>query len=499
MLQYLINLSAIWLLSLLIFELFLKKETYHSYNRIYLISTFLMGILLPLWSWSSNSAIYASSVSEPLQQATAIRQTVEVKVDHSSFTDWAQYMLWVYALGVLVSIIMLMIEIIKVHTLYRNGEKSKQDNWTIIETGKGHAPFSIFGFLFVDSKAQYNAEQWNIVLAHEQQHRKLAHFADQLFMQLGQIVFWFHPFVYIYNNRLMILHEYQADIKSGSVPSVYGKFLIQQALLHPAPKLTHSLNRSPIKTRIVMLTRNSGFLARVKTIVIIPLVGLAALCFTNNVFSHERKKDGNNIYYRGNTITIERQTDTIHRTMNANEKANQVIFTREILSLLNGEKIFYEKYNPDGSSKTPGIVIKNDKIKAKVIDEVKSLLLMLEDGYYEVWVGGLIIDKNGAVAYFDIPQFQVNQFKYGKGVYVYTDPSGKAKADKLISESKYYTSAIYVPLDSNLKKAVINKISDAMDDAPKCDPILVDGKNVPYRNDVSFQFEIRKHKLVTIK
>ncbi len=47
MLQYLFNMTMIWLISLLLFDLFLKKESYHGYNRLFLLVTFCMGIFLP--------------------------------------------------------------------------------------------------------------------------------------------------------------------------------------------------------------------------------------------------------------------------------------------------------------------------------------------------------------------------------------------------------------------------------------------------------------------
>jgi hypothetical protein len=43
MLQYLLNATAIWLISLVLFDLFLRRESYHGYNRFYLLFTTLVG------------------------------------------------------------------------------------------------------------------------------------------------------------------------------------------------------------------------------------------------------------------------------------------------------------------------------------------------------------------------------------------------------------------------------------------------------------------------
>ena len=76
MIQYLLNATAIWLLSLVIFDLFLRKETYHSYNRFYLIGTFLLGVFLPLWEWQNSIVIYGQGINQPLQKALKVKEDI---------------------------------------------------------------------------------------------------------------------------------------------------------------------------------------------------------------------------------------------------------------------------------------------------------------------------------------------------------------------------------------------------------------------------------------
>src|ERR1035437_1666769 len=119
---------------------------------------------------------------------------------------------------------------------------------------------------------QYTNEEWSMILTHEKRHTIFLHIIDLLLMQAARIIFWFHPLVYIYNKRLLLLHEYQADNAAARQPKVYGSFLVEQAMLQTAPSISHSFNRSPIKNRIVMLTRRSSAIAKVKILVFIPLI-----------------------------------------------------------------------------------------------------------------------------------------------------------------------------------------------------------------------------------
>lgn len=65
MLQYIINSSAIWLTGLIAFDIFLRKEAHHGFNRFYLLLILTAGMLIPLWSWDSDSIVYTTAVSQP--------------------------------------------------------------------------------------------------------------------------------------------------------------------------------------------------------------------------------------------------------------------------------------------------------------------------------------------------------------------------------------------------------------------------------------------------
>ena len=170
MIQYLLNLTAIWLLSLTVYDLFLKKEVYHSYNRAYLLATFLTGLFLPMWQWADDSVIYSSNYGKQVVKAVSIKQDIIASATADSSLTIENYLWLAYLIGVVVGIVLLAIEISKLVRLYKSGNRSREGKWVLIETAKGHAPFSIFNYLFVDSKEQYDDAQWHIILTHEAYH-----------------------------------------------------------------------------------------------------------------------------------------------------------------------------------------------------------------------------------------------------------------------------------------------------------------------------------------
>ncbi len=272
MLQYLLNATAIWLVSLLLFYAFLRQENYHSYNRFYLLFTFLLGASLPLLQWMAGVSMYGTA----LDAATAWLQSK------------ATWVATIYLIGALAALALLAIDILKLAAIYRTGSKSKQYGWTIVETGDEHPPFSYLNILFVSAVADYSPVEWNMIVTHERQHTLLLHLIDMILIQLARVVFWFHPLVYVYQARLVLVHEYQADHASLQPTQEYGRFLVEQAVLQAAPSIAYSFNRSPIKNRILMLTKNAlprTGLSNLKLLIVVPLTFFCLFAFIRQGYS----------------------------------------------------------------------------------------------------------------------------------------------------------------------------------------------------------------------
>lgn len=285
MFQYLINATAIWLLGLLVFDLFLRRESYHAYNRTYLLLTLLAGIFIPFIKWKS-----AISSAVPIERVYSLKEVViNSKVAATSIT-WQNAIVSVYILGLVMGMALLLVDIVKVIRLYRTGEKSTHGNWKIIETGKSHAPFSLFNLLFVSDKASYSEAEWQMLTTHERRHKDLFHFADLLLVQLYRVIFWFHPLIHIYYRRLLLVHEFQADIQAKDHAATYSHFLVEQAVLNAAPVITHSFNRSPIKKRIIMLTKTSSAISKLKMAFLLPVAAICFTCFSANSFAQEKQE-----------------------------------------------------------------------------------------------------------------------------------------------------------------------------------------------------------------
>lgn len=502
MLQYLFNLTAIWLCSLLLFDIFLKNESYHRYNRLYLLLTMLMGALLPLWHWE-DPVIYHTPVGQPLYNASSVQKIIAsptVQATHSINVE--QVITIAYLLGAGIALLLLVKDIVLLLGYYRKGHKSKEGRIIIIETGKAHGPFSVFSYVFINSRSQYTGDEWQVLLRHEARHNTLRHIIDLLILQAAKVVFWFHPLIYVYQKRLLLVHEYQADEMLGYEPKAYGKFLIEQALLQTAPVITHSFNRSPIKKRITMLTRKSPKGHGAKLLIALPLTLCCMICFTQSSYSF--KHDGKNIVrFKGNKFEFSDDSkeplllrpapgnplDTVHNhtpgavkmhgdlefTMNKpsdNHPVKSVIPTQKdnvtTFSVMrfgaplkmNGDSIYTAKN---------GMLLANPTGKEKTLTEylfytLSDDLSQLPDGKYSIDIMYPIIDKDGRLVYYE-----------NQGVSIYHHANDA--------------------MDKGLKKKIDAAITRALDNAPALKPTMENGKAVPSYD--AWAFELGKIVVVT--
>lgn len=408
MISYLINCTVIWLVSLMVYELFLSRNTFHGYNRLYLLVTLLAGILIPLLSWravqqwTARPLLYKGLVYPGLEKTYEVKNSI---VQAASWTPIQQserfpYLLLVYGLGVCFMLLLLLIDAYKVLQLYRRGRKSIEDNLWVVETGRDHGPFSFLGFIFISNKGVYTPLQLQMLLAHEQRHNRLWHGADLLLVQVCKVVFWFHPLPYLYRRRICLVHEYQADSAVHQPLSDYGNFLLEQTLYAPAPAIAHSFYYSPLKKRIHMMTRKSPQWTRSKALLIVPVLAVSLLCCTKNGFSdNKRKVEGNKVTYRGNVFEYNgRGADVLVNSPDESTGKTET-FTVSIdpyVVKMNGQKLLTDS---DVDRKP---VVKGGRQSPLIepLRKLQPLFNQLNDGVYEILIKDIVVGKDGSLAFY---------------------------------------------------------------------------------------------------
>ena len=413
MLTVLINITIVWLCSLLVYELLLKRETIHRLNRYYLLFAFTAGIFLPMLPWGQKIQVINVRQALPHTSDTlpgSVSMTPDSPVAMAGHT--INWWLLIYLTGVLISALYLAAGFLRLWSLYRGARKHKTDGWVIAETGMSQTPFSFLHIIFVSSREDYNDEQWRMILVHEQQHFRCRHLLDLSLMQLAAIVFWFHPLVYVYRYKLRLLHEYEADSKQQDDIQTYGRFLLEQAVLKPAPEAAHSLSFSPLRDRIQMMTRNhSKSSVRYRFLLIGPLLVVFAFCCGWNrkntavIITQDGKSLKSSVTVRGNVVVlppVTYETVAVANVSAPDEPAQPMMFATQAEDLvLNGEKITpSKKLLGQARCKTTY----RDNLLNYVIENagLAPMLCNMNDGNYSFYLKHVIVNKQGRIVYYEV-------------------------------------------------------------------------------------------------
>ncbi len=149
MINYIFEVSCCWLGFYLIYILWLSKETFFHANRWYLLTTLFLCLCLPFAEMPVSMAAqeelmyYFGTVTVGVLEAEeAIAKVVAQPV--SSGWSVQTILIWLYIIGLLVSFFRFFYGLTQIYDQYRNGEKTKQEGYTLISSQQLHLPFSFF-------------------------------------------------------------------------------------------------------------------------------------------------------------------------------------------------------------------------------------------------------------------------------------------------------------------------------------------------------------------
>lgn len=186
----------------------------------------------------------------------------------------------IYATGVLVMLIRLVLNMRAVFRLIKRGSAEPQNDYVLVRLPDDRSPSFSFGRYLVLNQTDA-LTQPDALLRHERTHICQRHTADVLFIELVQAAFWFSPVPWVYKRALQEVHEFLADraARAGS-PADYARQLVAYALHVPASALlTPFVSQSTLKQRIVMLQKpQSHRRALLGYVVVLPLAGCLFMC-----------------------------------------------------------------------------------------------------------------------------------------------------------------------------------------------------------------------------
>jgi TonB family protein len=259
-----------------IYYLLFRKETFYRFNRIYLVSSLILSMVLPaihLAPFQSGKGLLPVAINSVTIMASKV-YSPEIQ-DKQAF-HFLPVLYWTVAL---ILSVYLIYQLLSLLTLVRQHNIKTVDGHKVVILTHGKHTFSFFSLIFIPPGLSAGNE-YNQVVWHELAHVRQFHSLDILLFRIIKILQWFNPFIYLMETMLKETHEYLADeavLKQDSDAGQYRLLLLSQ-VFGIKPGLFSFFNHSLIKNRLTMMTkRKSPKRNRLKYLIALPFLSLVIL------------------------------------------------------------------------------------------------------------------------------------------------------------------------------------------------------------------------------
>lgn len=366
---YELKVAAVMAVFYLFFRVLLSRESYHRLNRIVLLATAALSLLLPLCVITIvRVQTILGPISEPILAPSEGTLSAPRELAVSTF-DWWAVGGWAIIAGALAVVAWSIASVVAIRRLMASSRRVQCEGGArLFVTELEVVPFSWFGNIVISERDFRDGGQ--IIIIHERAHQRLHHSVDILFVNLCCAVQWFNPAVWLLRRDLRDLHEYEADeavLRSGVDAKQYQLLLIKKAVGNKSYSIANSLNHSTLKNRItMMLQKKSTRASRMRVLYILPLVCLSLTAFAE-------------------TETIVQFDDKV--TQNIPEKQTLTITLRGEEIFLNDQRVslegLAEALEKSGVPAQSSVDITSEEgVKAELVTDVKDVLR--KSGYLRI-------------------------------------------------------------------------------------------------------------------
>ena len=287
---YLLKSSGLITLFYLAYYFMLRKETFFTSNRWFLLLGLFTAVLLPLVVltkiiWVEPTPVNYDWSSLPINTIA--------DEDHTEGYIYLGLAV-IYCIGTLYLLTKFGFDFYSLQKVLRGKTVKRQAYFKFIDIQDNLAPFSFFNTIVYNSSLYSTTELENI-LEHEKVHSEQNHTVDVLISRLFCIVFWFNPFIWFYKKAIVQNLEYIADdeaTKKISDKKAYQFTLLKITTHENCVAITNHFYQSLIKKRIVMLNKNQSKKSNSwKYTLILPVLVAFVSLFQIEVIAQEKVKE----------------------------------------------------------------------------------------------------------------------------------------------------------------------------------------------------------------
>ena len=278
--QYLLKLSISLAVVYLFYAWVLRRLTFYTWNRWYLLGYSLLAFFIPFINISSMLEQGAWNENEVVQLIPVVGNYEVVETASNQLTGWG-VSLFLLVAGIIIMLIRLLVQYCSFRHIRRTAQLISDDAVKIYQVDKCIIPFSFGRSIFINQH-QHNEEELKEIIRHEFIHVKQRHTADILWSELLCMLNWYNPFVWLIRQSIRQNLEFIADhqvLKTGLDRKQY-QYLLLKVVGAPAFAIASQFNFSSLKKRIAMMNKmRSAKVHLIKFLFILPLVTVLLLAF----------------------------------------------------------------------------------------------------------------------------------------------------------------------------------------------------------------------------
>ncbi len=279
MMIYLLKASVCMMLLYGLFYMFMYRETYFRLNRVYLIFTVLLSLIIPLLRYSVDPGFSENGMVYVLQAVQILSVPDASEVYGITLSGIFVY---IYLAGVIFFSLRFFLRLAGLIDVSLNAEFIYRDGLKIGLCNEPVAPFSFFRTVYI-SKTVKESSELDKILLHESVHIRQWHSFDVIFSEMICILVWFNPAIWMIRSALKETHEYLADsgVKELTTDTAGYFQLLFRNVIGVQPGLANNFNKSLTLKRMKMMTKaRSGSLSVMKVLLVIPLVVILTVSFS---------------------------------------------------------------------------------------------------------------------------------------------------------------------------------------------------------------------------
>jgi beta-lactamase regulating signal transducer with metallopeptidase domain len=444
--------------------LFLKKETFFTSNRWYLLLGLISSFVLPLITFTKTVWVESKpAIFEEMSNYQPVK--IENITEVENTFNWNEILIAFYSLIAIIVLLKIGFEIASFFRNIKNQERKKEAHFTLVNSSTTDNPFSFFSYIVVNQQ-QFSEEELHHILIHESIHVKQKHSFDVLFSKIICAILWVNPVVWLYRKAIIQNLEFIADHQTYLTINnkyAYQKTLLKVVISNNQSAITNQFFQSLIKKRIVMLNKNqSNKRNSWKYAVVIP--ALIAFVFLFQIKVVAQEKSEKNASYAVSAIAVGYSTD---KNATDEEMKNDTKTANEQLG------IDYKFSNVKRNDKGEIIAI---KIEYKTKEGKSGKIELDSDNPIET----IYFNADGDKVGFSKMGFQNSSDENSKQVSISYDDAinslggnNENAATAILVEAQFSENDIYNPIDAIRNNKEINA---------KKALILFDGNEISYQD-----------------